>query len=300
MPQAPETPPDHAALQGEATAWFATLRDRLCAAFESIEDSGGVLHDREPGRFTLQPWSRDTLEGGGTIGLMHGRVFEKVGVNVSVVAGEFSPEFRASIPGAAETRGSGPPASAWSPTPHSPRVPAAHMNTRMIVTTRGWFGGGGDITPMVPGTRRRRGEDAATLPRRLPAPPATRTDPAYYPEFKAWVRPLLLPAAPQRAAWAGGASSTTTSTGGEPADDFAFTRDVGLAFLEIIPRHRAGPHGRTLDGPAEARPPVGPAAAATWSSTCCTDRGTPVRLEDGRQRGGHPDEPATGSALALT
>ena len=222
----------HSELRPAAEAWFASLRDQLCAAFEAIEDIGGALQDRAPGRFTRSPWSRPGLEGGGVIGLMHGRVFEKVGVNVSVVSGEFSPEFRASIPGAEEDPRFWAGGISVVAHPQSPHVPAAHMNTRMIVTTRGWFGGGGDITPTSPGTAAAQ-EDAANFHGAFQRA-CDAHDPAYYPEFKAWCdRYFYLPHRAEPRGLGGIFYDHLDRQGAEA--DFAFTRDVGLAFHAAYP-----------------------------------------------------------------
>ncbi len=228
-------PPAYVALQPDAKAWFETLRDRVCAAFEAIEDSAGDATTL-PGRFAATPWTRPTADGspggGGEMRLMHGRVFEKVGVNVSTVWGEFAPEFRAQIPGAAEDPRFW--ASGISLVAHmrNPHVPAAHFNTRMLVTTKGWFGGGGDLTPMRPEAP----ESAADAARFHAAfrTACDRHDPAYYPEFKAWCdRYFFLPHRNEPRG-AGGIFFDHHATA-DPAADFAFVRDVGEAFLDVFP-----------------------------------------------------------------
>ena len=232
MPQ--DAPPSvtatHSDLQPAARAWFEELRDRICHEFESIEDEAGG--EAPAGRFRRTAWDRPTEDGapggGGVMSVMHGRVFEKVGVNVSTVWGEFSPEFRGQIPGAAEDPRFW--ASGISLVAHmaSPRVPAAHFNTRMLVTTEGWFGGGGDLTPM----RMESPESVAdaALFHAAFQDACDRHDPAYYPKFKAWCdRYFYLPhrGEPRGA----GGIFFDHHRSGDLAADFAFVRDVGLAFL---------------------------------------------------------------------
>lgn len=226
-----------------AAAWFEELRNRICAAFESIEDDlAGQFADRPPGRFERKSWKRDTTAkddaGGGTMSVMRGRVFEKVGVNISTVYGTFSKEFAKSIPGAADDPRFWAAGISLVAHMQSPRVPAVHMNTRHIVTSKAWFGGGADLTPMVPND-----DDTAAFHATLRAA-CDRHNPSYYKDFKAHCDEYFFLPHRGEPRGVGGIFYDNLDTGDWNAD-FAFTRDVGLAFLDVYPRlvrrHMNGP-----------------------------------------------------------
>ncbi len=227
--------PAHEALKPAAQAWFTALRDRICAEFETIEDEAGA----SPGRFVRTAWDRPG-GGGGVMSVMRGQVFEKVGVNISTVAGQFSPDFAQQMRGATEDGLFW--ASGISLVAHmrSPKVPAVHMNTRMIVTSKGWFGGGGDLTPLQPGTAQ-AGEDAVFFHAAYQAA-CDKHDPGYYEKFKKWCDEYFYLPHRNEPRGAGGIFYDHLDTGHADAD-FAFTRDVGEAFLAAYPaivRRRMG------------------------------------------------------------
>ena len=212
-----------------AAAWFAEFRDRLCAALEGIEDElAGAGAERPPGRFERTAWRRPG-GGGGVTSVMRGRVFEKVGVNISEVFGTLSPKFAKDIPGAAEDSrfwASGVSVVAHS---RSPLVPAAHMNTRHIVTTTAWFGGGADLTPTY------AQEDDAALFHDALRTACEAHGPDYYERFKAWCDKYFYLPHRDEPRGAGGIFYDNMDSGDWEAD-FAFTKDVGLAFLDVYPR----------------------------------------------------------------
>lgn len=206
-----------------ASDWFAALRDDICAAFEAIEDS--VATKQKPGgRFERKSWNRDG-GGGGEMSLMRGQVFEKVGVNISTVFGSFSDDFKAEIRGA-ETDGAFW-ASGISLVAHmqNPHVPAAHMNTRFICTSQNWFGGGGDLTPLLPDA-----EAGADFHAGLKAA-CDRHDPDYYAKYKKWCDEYFYLPHRDEPRGAGGIFYDNLNSGDWSAD-FAFTQDVGRGFRD--------------------------------------------------------------------
>jgi coproporphyrinogen III oxidase len=215
-----------------ASTWFAKLRDQICSAFETIEDEAtqapvASLAGMPAGKFERTAWNRDG-GGGGVMSVMKGRVFEKVGVNISTVHGEFSEEFRARMPGAAEDPRFW--ASGISLVAHmqSPKIPAVHMNTRFIVTTKAWFGGGADLTPMVPNQT-----DTDKFHSALKKT-CDQTDESYYPKFKKWCDEYFYLPHRDEPRGVGGIFYDNLDSG-DWNDDFAFTQSIGEAFAEVYP-----------------------------------------------------------------
>lgn len=213
--------------QQAARSWFETLRDRICAAFEAIEREAG-----SDAAFSYHAWNRDdnpgAKGGGGVQGLMKGKVFEKVGVNVSTVGGAFAPEFAKTIHGAEDSPeffATGISLVAHMANPH---VPAVHMNTRFLVTSRRWFGGGADLNPATPYP-----EDTEAFHATLKAA-CDAHDPGYYQRFKKWADEYFW--IPHRKVHRGVGGIFYDHLEGDFDANFAFTRAVGEAFLEVFPK----------------------------------------------------------------
>ena len=226
--------------KARARRWFETLRDDICAAFERLEDDAPAsLYPEGAGRFVRTPWQRTDHTGapggGGVMSMMRGRLFEKVGVHCSTVHGEFAPEFRAQIPGAADDPRFWASGISLIAHMHNPNVPAVHMNTRFVVTTKAWFGGGADLTPVLDRRRTQEDPDTIAFHRAMQSACDAHAENRRLREIQEVVRRIFLSAAPQGGRAASAASSTTGTTRGDWDADLAFTRDVGRAFLKIYP-----------------------------------------------------------------
>ena len=227
-------PADIDTKKSTASAWFRSLRDRIHAAFEAIEREAIAIHaDRAPGTFERSPWDREA-GGGGEMGMLHGRVFEKAGVHISTVHGHFSEDFARQMPGTEAGTEFWSSGISLIVHPWNPHVPAVHMNTRMIVTGKQWWGGGADLTPVLDNRRTQTDPDSVDFHAAMQAACANRPG-VDYERFKAWCDEYFFLPHRNEHRGIGGIFYDHFNSGDWDAD-LAFTQAVGEAFLDIYPK----------------------------------------------------------------
>jgi coproporphyrinogen III oxidase len=233
-------PPEILARRDRAKAWFESLQQRICAELERLEDEAPAeLFPDEPGRFDFRPWARETGTGGGMGGHLTGRLFEKAGVHTSAATAKFSPEMAQTMPGADKDPSYVSASISLIAHPRSPRVPTVHMNTRFLSTAESWFGGGADLTPMLDEQRSHEADDAVLFHAAMKAACDPYGD-DLYGRLKAWCDEYFFLPHRGEPRGIGGIFYDRWNTG-DFEKDFAFTRAVGEAFLDVYPkivRHR--------------------------------------------------------------
>ena len=229
-----------ASRKARTSAWFEALREDVCAAFEALEsDAPAELHQGGPAHFERAPWQRTDSTGapggGGISSMLRGRLFEKAGVHTSTVFGEFAPEFRKEIPGAQEDPRFWASGISLIAHPRNPHVPAVHMNTRFVVTTKAWFGGGADLTPLLARRREQTDVDARDFHAAMKAACDAHAAVAPYEKYKSWCDEYFFLKHRNEPRGIGGIFYDWHDSGDWEAD-FVFTQEVGRAFLRIYPK----------------------------------------------------------------